>query len=134
MKRRGRPKTSHLGRAEQLRRAKRAQRTRERAAGLRLVPLKLPAALAAKLTSAARGADFAAILDRLLDQAVIRVSDYPYLKQIAWNRTDEFLPTRDAFALYERNWRFVEPAALTANERQLIDELKHRYGGGILHA
>jgi len=131
---RGRPKTSRLDRAEQLRRAKRAQRARERAAGLRLVQLKLPAPVVNKLAAAARGADFAATLDRLLDQAVIRVDDYPMLKQIAWNRTDEYLPARDAFGLYERNWRFIDPAALTAEERRLIGELKDRFGGGILHA
>ena len=134
MKRRGRPKTSRLDRTEQLRRAKRAQRAREQSAGLRLIQLKLPAPVAAKLSAAARGADFAIALDRLLDQAVIRIGDYPLLKQIAWNRKDEYVPARDAFGLYERNWRFVNPAALTGPERRLIDELKQRFGGGILHA
>jgi hypothetical protein len=134
MKRRGRPKTSHVDRAEQLRRGKRAQRAREQAAGLRLVQLRLPVPVARKLAVAARGLAFPETLDRLLDQAVVRIADYPFLKQIAWNRTDEYVPAKDALGLYERNWRFVDPAVLDTRERQLIDDLKQRFGGGILHA
>jgi hypothetical protein len=134
MKSRGRPKTSKIDRAEQLRRAKRGQRAREQAAGLRLIQLKLPAPVAHKLAVAARGSGFAETLDRLLDQTVIRIADFPFLKQIAWNRSSDYLPARDAFGLYERNWRFVDPTALSEQERLLIDGLKQRFGGGILHA
>jgi hypothetical protein len=134
MKARGRPKTSQLDRTEQLRRAKRRQRARERAAGLRAVQLNLPPALAAKLAVAARARNFPGTLDKLLDQAVIRIADYPLLQQIAWSRTGEYIPAEEALGLYERNWRFVDPPALTQRERALIDELRHRFGGGILHA
>ncbi len=134
MKRQGRPRTSRFDRAEQLRRAKREQRERDASAGLRLVQLKLPDPIARKLAVAARAPGFGETLDRLLDQAVIRVSDYPFLKQIAWNRADDYMPARDALGLYERNWRFVDPAALTAPERRLIEQLKQQHGAGILHA
>lgn len=134
MKRRGRPRTSRVDRVEQLRRGKRAQRAREEAAGLRLIQLKLPGPVARKLAVAAREPAFPETLDRLLDQAVVRIGDYPFLKQIAWNRTDEYVPAKDAFGLYERNWRFVDREALDTRERRLIDDLKQRFGGGILHA
>ncbi|HZF14966.1 MAG TPA: hypothetical protein VE046_03390 [Steroidobacteraceae bacterium] len=134
MKRQGRPRTSRFDRKEQLRRAKRGQRERDANAGLRLVQLKLPDAVARKLAVAARAPGFGDMLDRLLGQAVIRISDYPFLKQIAWNRADDHVLAREAWGLYERNWRFVDPAALTAPERTLIEQLKQQYGAGILHA
>ena len=134
MKRNGRPRTSRFDRAEQLRRAKRKQRDRDAAAGLRLVQLKVPDAVARKLAVLVRGPVFATMLDRLLDQAVIRIGDYPFLKQIAWNRADDYIAAKDALGLYERNWKFVDPARLTAQECALIEKLKKQHGTGILHA
>lgn len=64
----------------------------------------------------------------------IRISDYPQLKLIAWNRReDEWLAEEDALALYERNWRHVDQRALTVEERALIDRLVRDYGNGVLH-
>ena len=134
MKSLGRPKTSRLDRAEQLRRAKRRQRTRERAAGLVHVQLRLPRPLAAKLVAAARTAEFDEGLDALLDVVVLHLADYPALRDIAWNRTDEYIPAREAFSLYERNWRFVDPEKLEERERALIQRLAQRYGAGVIHA
>jgi hypothetical protein len=134
MKRPGRPKTSRLDRAEQLRHAKRKQRARERAAGLANVQLRLPGPVAAKLSAAARTAGFPEALDALLDQIVIRLADYPALRDIAWNRADEYVPAREAFGLYERNWRFVDPGGLGDRERALIQWLAQRYGVGLIHA
>ena len=108
MKARGRPKSSKVDRKEQLRLAKRAQRARQRAAGLVAVELALPASLAAKLAVARRSADFIRLLERTLDSAVIRLAEYPQLRDLAWNRTDELIGAKEAFQLYERNWRFIE--------------------------
>ncbi len=80
-----------------------------------------------------RGPDLAAELDRLLDETVVRISDFPALEDIAWNLTLTYLPARQAFALYERNWSHVQEARLTPPERALIDRLAVRFGGGILH-
>lgn len=134
MARPGRPKISPLTRAEQLRRAKRAQREREREAGLVDVQLRLPRMLADRLAVARRARDFEARLESLLDRAVVRIADYPQLRDLAWNRVDEYLPAREAFQLYERNWRLVEVDRLEPCERALIDRLKNEFGDGVINA
>jgi hypothetical protein len=64
----------------------------------------------------------------------VHLPDYPQLRDLAWNRTDEYIPAKEAFQLYERNWRFVEPDRLDPKERELIDRLKARFGGGVINA
>lgn len=130
----GRPVTSKLTRGEQLRRAKRAQRERERRAGLVNVQLLLPGDTAAKLAVARLAADFPETLEAALDALIVHLPDYPQLRDLAWNRTDEYIPAREAFQLYERNWRFVAPGRLESEERALIDRLKARFGGGVINA
>ena len=44
---------------------------------------------------------------------------------------DAVLDGPDALAIYERNWRHVDAAGLTAEERRLLDELVARYGAGV---
>ncbi len=83
---------------------------------------------------AARQAEFDLALTRMLEAETVEVARYPQLKLLCWNRRGEFIGARDAWSLYERNWRFVEPAQLQAAERELIDRLSSRYGGGVLHA
>lgn len=128
------PKATNLTRKEQLRRAKRAQRERERRAGLVNVQLLLPQPVADKLTTIRGLPGFAALLDAALDHVVIRIQDYPQLSDLAWNRADKYIPAKEAFQLYERNWRFVEPDRLEARERELINRLKAEYGGGVINA
>jgi hypothetical protein len=130
----GRPKVSELSRKEQLRRAKRAQRERERRAGVVNVQLALPKKTAEKLAVARRAADFPELLDAALDRLVIRIADYAQLKDLAWNRADEFIPAREAFQLYERNWRFVELHRLDPPERALIERLAAEFGSGVINA
>jgi len=61
----------------------------------------------------------------------IRLSDYPQLQGIAWNRAaDASVDPADALALYERNWRYVDAAALTPAERELISRLIREVGNG----
>lgn len=126
--------TSKMTRREQLRRAKRAQRDRERRAGLVNVQLVLPGDTARKLRVARRAADFPKQLDDALDQLVVRLADYPQLRDLAWNRKDEYIPAKEAFQLYERNWRFVEPERLDPQEQALIDRLKAGFGRGVINA
>ena len=121
-------------RAEQLRRAKRAQRVRERARGFEHVQLKLPHGTAGKLRVAMRERGFAETLDRLLDDAVVKISEFPALADIAWNLAVTHIPARHAFGLYERHWDLVNEHGLTSAERQLIEKLAARYGAGIIHA
>ena len=129
----GRPRTSDLTRVEQLRLAKRAQREREGEAGQTEARIKLPRALAQRLLFASRQKGFIALLTKVLDSETIEVGRYPQLKLLCWNRRNPFLTAQDAWSLYERNWRFVEPNQLEPAERQLIETLCSRFGGGIMH-
>src|SRR3989442_14222270 len=93
----GRPRASHIGRAEQLRLAKRAQPVREREAGLVVARLKLPVALAERLAFAVRQEGFQAALRAFLKAETIEVADYPQLKLLCWNRRGRFLSAREAW-------------------------------------
>lgn len=64
----------------------------------------------------------------------IRIEDYPELKRLAWNRLDAVIATEEAFALYERNWRFVDQNRLNASETHLIHELARLFGHGFINA
>jgi hypothetical protein len=120
-------------RREQLRRAKRAQRERERAAGLVTLPLKLPARLAERLRRAAALPGFEGNLGKFLDEALVKVADYENLAGLCWNRSERYLGAEEAFRLYERNWRFVDQARMRPAERALIERLAARFGNGVLN-
>ena len=63
----------------------------------------------------------------------IRIAEYPQLRLLCWNRTsDAALDEAEAFALYERNWRFVREEELEPHERRLIARLADRHGHGAL--
>ena len=62
------------------------------------------------------------------------IGDLPQLRLIAWNRNPhDAITGEEAFDLYERNWRFVDEAAMLPRERTVIDRLTREYGHGILH-
>lgn len=64
----------------------------------------------------------------------VAVARYPQLHSLAWSRPPgAVLDGADALALYERNWRFIDAAALDPDERALIAALVARYGNGVLH-
>ncbi len=64
--------------------------------------------------------------------AEIIPAKFPELARLAWNR-DPRRPVADdeVFALYERNWRFVDREHLTDEETRLIRELGDKYGRGF---
>jgi hypothetical protein len=130
---RGRPRTSALTRAEQLRRAKQAQRERARASGLVHYQIALPRAEADRLKAAMRQEDFTRRLKALLEETVIAVDDYDNLKALCWNRRERFLGAEEAFRLYERNWRHVDRSNMTPAEQTLIARLADRFGNGVLN-
>jgi hypothetical protein len=133
MKGPGRPRTSALSRAEQLRAAKRAQRLREREAGLAPVQLRLPEARAEQLQVAAGVAGFDDALGRFLDELVVDLDAWPVLRDLAWNRANRYIAAPEALALYERNWRHVDAGRMSAAERRLLERLAQRYGGGVFN-
>ena len=61
----------------------------------------------------------------------IRVGDFPQLRQIAWQLSDDAELTEDeALHLYERNWRHIDQSGMDAREREFVqhlaDTLSHR--------
>lgn len=60
-------------------------------------------------------------------------AEFPQLQALLWNR-DAVRPisAEEAFALYERNWRFVDQARLTEREKLLIRNLADEFGHGVL--
>ena len=59
--------------------------------------------------------------------------DYAGLRGLAWNRDPARpIPAAEAYALYEREWRHVDRAALTEAERHLVADLTRRFGNGVL--
>ena len=65
--------------------------------------------------------------------AMIALAAYPQLRQLAWqiNGVDH-IPARDALALYERNWRHVDPARMPPEEKALLQALVTEYGKGVM--
>ncbi len=60
----------------------------------------------------------------------IPLSDYPQLKQLAWQvHGTETLTPIEAWDIYERNWRHIDEKTLTTYERQLINGLRSVFGG-----
>lgn len=74
---------------------------------------------------------FEAQLEKVLGEAVVEMRKFPNLKLVAWNRVDPYLTERDAFGLYERNWKFVDTVNLTDGERELIRRLTEKWGHGV---
>ena len=66
--------------------------------------------------------------------ARIRLRDYPQLKQLAWQvQGADALSPKEAWDIYERNWRHMDEQALLMHERQLIDALRLAFGSGNSH-
>lgn len=60
----------------------------------------------------------------------IRLADCPQLQRIAWQLGDEAtLTPKEALALYERNWRHLDPEAMGEAERDLVRRLVGALGG-----
>jgi hypothetical protein len=123
-----------MTRAEQLRAAKNRQRLRQRREGLAEIQLRMKAEEAERLRAALHAPHFREELDKFLRDVVLDLHQWPALRELAWNRAGRWIPAEDAFALYERNWRFVDEKRLTKEEGRLIERLRNRYGGGVLNA
>lgn len=121
-------------RRAQLRAAKRRQRARETAAGLALYQLKLPAHLAERLKAGMKDPEFISALEAFLCREVLDLSQYPNIALLLWNHRSGLMRPRAAFALLERNWRFLEGVLLTDDEQALIDDLKDTFGQGVINA
>ena len=67
-------------------------------------------------------------------EGMVRVDDYPNLKLLCWNVDTPFVTRRNAFALYERNWRLVDITGAPEHERAFIDDLAREFGQGVINA
>ena len=67
-------------------------------------------------------------------RGLVRVADYPNLELLCWNIEAPCITRRNAFALYERSWRFIDVAGAPERERALIDELAREFGRGLINA
>lgn len=58
-------------------------------------------------------------------------TEFPQLAGLVWNGDpSRAIGREEAFALYERYWRFIDRDRLTAAESDLIRRLTEEYGGG----
>jgi hypothetical protein len=113
--------------------AKQRQRSRQRSEGLAPCQVTITKALVRPLLEATRRPDTAQRLQEWLALEVIDLEQFPQLRLLAWSRRDRWISGAEALALYERNWRFVDPAELTVSEAQLIRGLTMRHGNGVLN-
>lgn len=59
----------------------------------------------------------------------VRIADHPKLKELAWQlRGSAELTPREALDIYERNWRHLDPATLTDDERDFVAALRAALG------
>ena len=65
---------------------------------------------------------------------MVRVAECPNLKLLCWNIDAPYVTRRDAFALYERNWRLVDISGAPEHERTLIDDLAREFGRGLINS
>ena len=63
--------------------------------------------------------------------AQVLISDYPQLKQLAWQvHAATRLTPVEALNLYERNWRHLDLQNMEPHERDLVDALQIAFGKG----
>ncbi len=64
---------------------------------------------------------------------MIRLVDYAQLRMLAWQRPgNDLLDDAEALALYEANWRHLDPQTMDPQEAALIERLVKEHGGGLL--
>lgn len=60
----------------------------------------------------------------------ISFKEYPQLKFLAWQiHGTEYLTPKEAWGIYQRNWRHLEEEKLNEQESQLIQKLQHLFEG-----
>jgi hypothetical protein len=68
-----------------------------------------------------------------VDTPSVEIARYPALRLLAWQLHQERLSEPEALALYEREWRHLDPDRLGPDERALIEHLARTYGQGVLN-
>jgi len=61
-------------------------------------------------------------------------NEFPELRFICWHKSPELpMEEREAFNLYERNWRYIDVDTMSSKEKALIKRLTATYGHGVLN-
>ena len=120
-------------RLEQLRNAKQRQRYRDNANGLGLYQIKLPTRHIEKLKAGMKDEAFVSRLVDFIGAEVIDVRVYPTLKLLCWNRDQLFISRKEAFQIYEGNWRHVVESNMDKREIDLLATLKNEFGRGVIN-
>jgi len=68
-----------------------------------------------------------------MDTPTLEIARWPALRSLAWQLHQDRIGEPDALALYEREWRHLDPDRLDPEERALIERLVRTYGQGVLH-
>lgn len=62
---------------------------------------------------------------------VITLANYPQLKSLAWHvQGAESITPQQAWDIYVRNWRHIDETKITADEQQLIEQLRAKFEPG----
>lgn len=64
----------------------------------------------------------------------IDVREYLELALLCWNRAHHLIAREDAFRLYEREWRLIDPERMAPRERALLECLAEEFGHGVINA
>jgi hypothetical protein len=120
-------------RLKQLRSAKQRQRDRDKANGFSLYQLKLPARLVEKLKAGMKDETFVTRLFVFVDKEIVDVREYSTLKLLCWNRNQLFISRKEAFQIYEGNWRHVVENKMDQHELDLLATLKNEFGRGVIN-
>lgn len=65
--------------------------------------------------------------------ADVRVGDYPLLASVAWQLdANQRLTALEALKTYERNWRHLDHATMSSEERAFLESLVNKYSSGVL--
>ncbi len=68
-----------------------------------------------------------------MDTPTVEIARFPALRLLAWQLHQERMSEPDVLALYEREWRHLDPDRLDPHERALIERLVRTYGHGVLN-
>ena len=69
-----------------------------------------------------------------MNERFVEIDAYPELALLCWNRADRSIAREDAFRLYEREWRLIDPQRMTPTERELLRSLVEEFGRGVIVA
>lgn len=65
------------------------------------------------------------------DCAMYIGEEFAQLRFLLWNRQTFEVTEEEALSLYEANRQWVEPDAMSEQERRFFEEIVVRYGGGV---